>query len=457
MALAHPLPHALPHMADTGATPAGCPVLVHNFSQWREAARTLAARNVPPHAVQWIGQGCGAGLASAAMQGGAAGSGECGMPRVSRALLQLLETAACCRLPDRWAFLYGVLWRWLHGEKTVLSPADADGRRLHAMARAARGEVRHTLARIRFRERREDAGPPRFVAWFAPVHDVLALVARHFAARMGRVSFMIATPGASVLWDGAMLHATGALLRAPQDGGEAGEAPGLGRYRRVFQPARLRAEIVCQKPSRPREGGANAAAASGAQEEAPASLDQCRRCDLWRHATQGVGGAGPKRARIMLVGEQPGDQEDLQGKPFVGPAGQLLDRALAQADLDRRKVYITNAVKHFKWEPRGKRRLHKTPAQREVEACAYWLERELAQVKPAVVVALGSTALKAVLGDPRATLKEAVGRAIAHEGRWVVATYHPSYALRVPDAAARQAAFAAMVEGLKQARDLSKP
>jgi DNA polymerase len=187
------------------------------------------------------------------------------------------------------------------------------------------------------------------------------------------------------------------------------------------------------------------------QRDAPSTLDQCRRCDLWKNATQAVGGAGPKRARIMLVGEQPGDQEDLAGEPFVGPAGKLLDRALADAELDRRKVYITNAVKHFKWEPRGKRRLHKTPAQREVEACSYWLDGELEQVGPDVVVALGSTALKAVTGDPHATLRDAMGKPFAHQGRWVVATYHPSYVLRVPGEDAKAQAFAHMAGAFREA------
>ncbi|MBF6907426.1 uracil-DNA glycosylase, partial [Acinetobacter baumannii] len=112
------------------------------------------------------------------------------------------------------------------------------------------------------------------------------------------------------------------------------------------------------------------------ERQQPSKLDECRRCDLWQFATQGVGGEGSKKAQIMLVGEQPGDQEDLAGKAFIGPAGQLLDRVFAAADLERRSIYLTNAVKHFKWEPKGKRRLHKTPAQREVEACHYWLEKE---------------------------------------------------------------------------------
>jgi DNA polymerase len=156
----------------------------------------------------------------------------------------------------------------------------------------------------------------------------------------------------------------------------------------------------------------------------------------------------------MIVGEQPGDQEDLAGAPFVGPAGKLLDRVFDAAGVERRKIYLTNAVKHFKWEPRGKRRLHKTPAQREVEACHYWLDKELAALKPSVIVAMGSTALKSVLGSGQVTLKDTLGRAIEHDGRWVVTIYHPSYVLRVPDQAAKEQAFNVMVDGLKLAQDL---
>ncbi|MEA3089820.1 MAG: uracil-DNA glycosylase [Caballeronia sp.] len=161
-------------------------------------------------------------------------------------------------------------------------------------------------------------------------------------------------------------------------------------------------------------------------DQQPEKLDQCRRCLLWEAATQAVPGAGPRHAPLMLVGEQPGDQEDLQGKPFVGPAGALLDRALDEAGVDRSRVYVTNAVKHFKWEPRGKRRMHKTPAQREVDACHYWIERELAEHDPKVVVALGATALKSVLQKPAVKLQASMGDAIEHDGRMVIATFHPS-------------------------------
>ncbi|MEP9325853.1 UdgX family uracil-DNA binding protein [Paraburkholderia phymatum] len=188
----------------------------------------------------------------------------------------------------------------------------------------------------------------------------------------------------------------------------------------------------------------------------PARLAECRRCALWSRATQAVGGTGPKHAPIMMVGEQPGDKEDLQGMPFVGPAGELLDDALKDAGVDRRDVYVTNAVKHFKWEPRGKRRMHKTPAQREVDACHYWLERELASVGPRVLVALGATALKAILDDRDARLQAVVGKVLEHGGRHVVPTYHPSFALRAPDEATRHRAYAAIVAALVKAGTLAQ-
>ena len=168
---------------------------------------------------------------------------------------------------------------------------------------------------------------------------------------------------------------------------------------------------------------------------------RCTRCPLYEKATQTVFGEGPRRARVLMVGEQPGDQEDRQGRPFVGPAGQLLERALVQAGLDRRDVYVTNAVKHFKWEPRGKRRLHVKPNAREVAACRPWLDGELAAVKPELIVCLGATAAQSLLGRSfRVTQQRGVLLPSQLAAR-VLATVHPSSILRAPDAAARQRAF----------------
>jgi DNA polymerase len=191
------------------------------------------------------------------------------------------------------------------------------------------------------------------------------------------------------------------------------------------------------------------------RDQQPASLADCRRCALWRSATRPVPGEGPRHADIMLVGEQPGDMEDLQGKPFVGPAGALLDKALEEAGLARSKVYVTNAVKHFKWTARGKRRRHKTPGQREIDACEYWLEQELHRTGARVIVALGATALKAVLNDSHSRLQDALGKPIEHGEQLLVATYHPSFALRAPDPETRQRVYATIVDALRSAEKLA--
>jgi DNA polymerase len=195
----------------------------------------------------------------------------------------------------------------------------------------------------------------------------------------------------------------------------------------------------------------------GSIEEVAAGVQLCRRCDLWRGATQGVPGAGPARAVLMLVGEQPGDQEDLAGAPFVGPAGRVLDAGLERAGVARGAVFVTNAVKHFKHEPRGKRRLHKTPDSGEVGACRWWLEAERRLVRPKVVVALGATAALAVFGRPT-PVGASRGRVFELPDRAKgLVTYHPSFLLRLPDEAAKKAAFKLFVEDLRQARSLAAP
>jgi DNA polymerase len=188
-------------------------------------------------------------------------------------------------------------------------------------------------------------------------------------------------------------------------------------------------------------------------EELREAVNACRRCQLWRHATQGVPGEGPAPAEMMLVGEQPGDAEDKEGRPFVGPAGAILDRALHEAGIERKNVYVTNAVKHFKFEPRGKRRLHVAPNVGEIEACRWWLTEELKFVMPKLVIALGGTAARGVLGHS-VTVSAMRGLPTPFSGTthaWV--TVHPSYLLRIPDDAQRRAEYARFVDDLEAAKD----
>ena len=473
--------------------------VVQTFAEWRTAARDLVARSIAPEYVEWASEpedgdlfsGFGSQAGAAALKASPPPGTELRLPRQ---LMDMIEDAACFNALDRWSFLYKVIWRWHLGERDVVSPADADGARLYAMVKAVHREQHDMHAYVRFRERKEEDGAPRFVAWFEPTHDVLPQVARHFARRMGPITWMIATPAQAILWDGEKLIEAPSLLRSAADIEDAGEALWLTYYRSIFNPARVNADLLRSHiPSRfwknlpegaivpamvtaanngerrtgqtgtvGQRGGATsipiAPERAQPQREVPTSLDQCRRCALWENATQAVAGVGPAQARIMLVGEQPGDQEDLQGLPFVGPAGAVLQQAMQEAGVDRDSIYLTNAVKHFKWEPRGKRRLHKTPAQREVAACHLWLEEELKRVQPQVVVALGSTALKSLLQDGSATMTSMMNDGhpapVQHDGRWVVTVYHPSYVLRAPDEAARRQAYGVIVEGLRQALGL---
>jgi DNA polymerase len=220
------------------------------------------------------------------------------------------------------------------------------------------------------------------------------------------------------------------------------------------EPAADPDDVPAPVPGAPPAGPSTAVDDAPPDVPAAAELDGCRRCDLWRDATHGVPGEGPSRAALMLVGEQPGDVEDREARPFVGPAGRLLDEVLAAAGVDRGRVWMTNAVKHFKWTPRGTRRIHVTPGVREVKACAWWLERELAAVRPRVVVALGATAARALLG-PGATV-EASRRdgPFRVGGRWVVVTYHPSALLRAPDPESRERMTAALRGDLERAASL---
>jgi len=180
-----------------------------------------------------------------------------------------------------------------------------------------------------------------------------------------------------------------------------------------------------------------------------AAAEGCRACDLWKRGTQTVFGEGPKKAALMLVGEQPGDQEDLAGHPFVGPAGKLLDRALAEAGIDRSTVYVTNVVKHFKWEPRGKRRIHKKPNAGEITACRPWLETEIALVKPRAIVCLGATAAQALLGKGFKVTTHRGALVISPLAPLVMATVHPSSLLRAPDDETRQRETQRFIQDLR--------
>ena len=341
---------------------------------------------------------------------------------------------------------------------------------------------------VRFRQVDAEDGE-RFVAWFEPEHHVLGRAAPFFVNRFSGMRWSILTPIGSLHWEGEALREAEPVRREDAPPEDCLDDWWRTYYRATFNPSRanpdmMRAEMpkrywrnlpearlipgmlaeasersrgmIDTAPTQPRK----LIRAFARNEPAPAlaPLDElareaagCQRCPLYKPATQTVFGSGPSTARIVLVGEQPGEHEDLAGKAFVGPAGQLLDRALDEAGIDRSQTYVTNAVKHFKFEPRGKRRIHKKPDRPEIEACRWWLDRELATVQPDIVVALGGTAAQALLGREVRVLSER-GRIVENErGLKVLLTVHPSYLLRLPDPAARERELAAFVRDLRLA------
>jgi len=462
---------------------------------WRALARHALQAGVPPEDIDWLDGDAPTALLAAPEIGAAPARPV--EPRASSALLGLAAEVLCHRDPQRLGLLYRLLWRANHGEPRLLSnPADADVRCTQALAQAVRRDAHKMKAFVRFRAVPGDENA--FIAWFEPHHRIVDKVAPFFARRFAGMRWAILTPYRSARWDGETLQFG--------DGGLPGDAPAedaqeeLWRtyYAHVFNPARLNPRMMRQEmpvrywkhlpeaqllptlvreagtrvremaereaqaprrriparaaPAQPAVVGAAALAPSGdAVAYLPALREAargCRACPLWEPATQTVFGTGPTDARVLLLGEQPGDTEDLNGRPFTGPAGQLLDRALAELGLDRAGFYLTNAVKHFRFERRGKQRLHRNPEAMHVEACRPWLAREIEAVRPEVIVCLGATAALALLGRGVRLMEERGQWRELHDGRRALLTVHPAWVLRQRDTAARDAAYTGFVADL---------
>jgi DNA polymerase len=457
------------------------------FEAWQPAARRLLAQGIAPQDVWWQPDS----QAPVDVDAHAPPA-----PRVPRVFLDMARAASCHSQPDRWALLYSLLWRLTHGERHLMQlGGDAQIVRLTAYVKAVRRDVHKMKAFVRFRAVTENDGQTRYVAWFEPAHFIVEYAAGFFSRRFSNMRWSILTPLGCAHWEGA--DAGGLWFSAPVDRGAAPDGDALEDawqvyYRSIFNPARVKvramqsemprkywknlpeARLIPQllreadrrvstmqarpaseerlhcgpRPDSPGETLARATASAGDALSALALRAQaCRGCPLWEPATQTVFGEGPARARIMLVGEQPGDQEDLAGRPFVGPAGELLDRALAAAGLDRGQLYVTNAVKHFKFEPRGKRRIHAKPSARDIAACRPWVEAELRAVDPAIVVCLGLSAGLAMLDRPL-TLNRSRGQWIEQDARQYLLTAHPAYLLRLPDRRRRQVEYDRFVSEL---------
>jgi len=477
-----------------------------DFPGWRTLARSLRLSDIEPDQVVWrVGDEGGLFDGDPPPQAPAEAPGF----GVSRTFMELAEYVVLHRSPERFDLLYRLLWRMREEPHLLDLMIDPQVAQAVAMRRQVRDAEHKMHAFLRFRlidgdgretDRPDTNGPETYVAWFEPPHYVIERGADFFVHRMANLRFSILSPDVCAHWDREALTFTPGVAKTAAPNEDELEDFWRTYFASVFNPARLNAGLMTKqmpksywrnlpeaslipdmvqqaqgrtavmvqaapttpsartrrRAAAPEAGPAALAAAPASLEVVGAALQACRRCDLWRDATQAVAGEGPRSASMMFVGEQPGDTEDLSGQPFIGPAGQLLDRALAEAGVSRGDCYVTNAVKHFKWEPRGKRRLHKSPAAGEVKACRWWLDAERTLMRPKVIVTLGATAATAVFGRAVSVTKERGAAGELGNGAVGFITVHPSYLLRLPDAATKAAEYDRFVQDLAAAALLAR-
>jgi DNA polymerase len=451
--------------------------VVHDFEHWRQQARAALRRGErvffrDAHGAQ----------PSVLLPVETAPAPPSPAARVPRDFMALAEHVACHRDPRRWNLLYDVLWRLTHGEPKLLEDhGDKTIRELREMEKAVRRDLHKMRAFVRFRKLPDDT----YVAWYKPSHRIVRRNASFFVRRFGAMSWAILTPDDCAYWDTRELRFGPGLPREAAPAEDQVEDLWLTYYSSIFNPARanltaMRAEMPAkhwdtlpearlignllrdapsQVAAMNREQPDSAKAyipANATLHQLAHAIHRCAGCELYLHATQAVFGEGPARARILVVGEQPGDQEDLAGRPFVGPAGQLLDRALAAAGVPRDELYVTNAVKHFRFEEQSGRRLHKKPKGSQLSACRPWLEAEIDLVKPEIILCLGATAAQTVVGREVSIHKE--------RGRWLptnwpsrlLITIHPSALLRM-QALSREPEYQRFVADLRLLREDQPP
>jgi uracil-DNA glycosylase len=455
-------------------------------AQFREIARQCIARRLAPAQLTFISPDQPTLFAPLPC-----GSEPSAAISVPRAYANLLHDAVCHSAADRFALLYDVLWRVVQGEHGLaLNVTDPVVARLQIYARAVRRDIHKMHAFLRFRPRPLD-GQTLYFAWFEPQHFILQRAVPFFVDRFFQMEWLIATPLGTAAWTNQKLCFGPPGPKPKLENDSVIDDLWLTYYRTTFNPARVRRkamlaemprrywpnmpetsqiseliadadrrvgsmhETVPDRPPRFADKVAQSFSPPAKTTEDPleqlnAEIRACRRCTLHTSATQSVVGEGALNAKILFVGEQPGDQEDLKGRPFVGPAGQLFNRALSEAEIERDAVYVTNAVKHFKFEPRGKRRIHKKPNAGEVNACRWWLEQEVALLRPQLVVALGGTAASSLARRPVSVLHERGPINFGPVRGYV--TVHPSFLLRVPNETARTEEYRRFVEDLRKIR-----
>jgi uracil-DNA glycosylase len=448
-----------------------------DFDGWRDAARSLAGASISPESVVWQVGADAADLFGAAAPPAPALSTQSPFA-VPRPFIDLAQTVVRHQDCERFSLLYTFLTRLRRTPALIQDSTDPLLRRLERMAKEVRRDIHKMRAFLRFREV-EDAEGTRYVAWFEPEHHIVRANAAFFVNRFDSMRWSILTPEVSLFWDGAHLQEGPGAARADAPDGDPLEETWKTYYASIFNPARVKVGAMLKEMPRKywknmpetalvpgliagaqaRESAMVAAShaeigsnVEGAWEALREEAMGCTRCHLYKHATQTVFGEGRVDVPLMFLGEQPGDQEDLAGTPFVGPAGQVFNQALEQAGIDRTRTYVTNAVKHFKYEQRGKRRIHSKPNGAEIEACRWWYGQERELLRPPVTVALGATAARQMLGK---VVTITAARGAPHrledgsEG-WV--TVHPSFLLRIQDRDEADAEFARFVEDLKRVK-----
>ena len=434
-----------------------------DFDFWRDCARALIQARVPPDRISWIEPGGSGDLFAQGDHGVPAPTSAAPPVRANRRFVNLARNAALHSDPERFALLYRLLWRLQANPGMMEDKADDDVRKIEELDKNVRRDSHKMHAFVRFRlvEAGEAEGGDRYVAWFEPDHHILRANAGFFMRRFANMRWSILTPRGSLHWDGETMTEGPAAERSDAPQGDPMEDLWRTYYASIFNPARLKIgamlkempkkywknmpeaalipELVAGAQSREAKMVEKGALEFDERPETLAAIDKaisaCRKCPIGLLDNHAVMGEGPQDAALMIVGEQPGDQEDMKGRPFVGPAGQLLDDHLQTAGIDRSAAYVTNAVKHFKYVQRGKRRIHQSPAAKEIDTCRWWMESERAIVQPKLVLAMGASAARGMLGKT-VSISKARGAPIQLEdGSELWVTAHPSYLLRLDGAA----------------------
>ena len=422
-----------------------------DFDGWRAQCRALLRLSAKPADVVWqVGSGRTDLFASSEVAVEAAPIG------VPKDFAELCRSVICHNDPERFGLLYQLLIDLKAGQRHMGDRADPLLRKLDIMAKTVRRDIHKMRAFVRFR-RIEEGGEEHYVAWFEPEHYIVRTNASFFVRRFAGMRWSILTPQLSIYWDKNKLLEGPAARKEDAPSEDAIEEQWKTYYGSIFNPARLKVKAMLKEmpkkywhnmpetalvseliqSARNRELAMiekeTSMPVADTLESLRAEAARCRRCPLFGPATQIVFGEGPAQAKLMFVGEQPGDQEDLQGRPFVGPAGQIFDAAMREAGLHRTQSYVTNAVKHFKFKQEGKRRIHERPNVGEVNHCRWWLKREIEMVQPDLIVALGATAARSLTGRNVPITANRGSFLESEEGVPVLVTIHPSYLLRLPD------------------------